>query len=533
MGTFLRHIACRLCGSSDAASVYEDDPWAHCFACDKGFKHGLDGEEVDDTDTLERPSDTKWVEGVFKDIPNRKLREDICRKYGYQVGDDCHIAPYRDPASGKLLAQKVRKAGKKFTVIGQGKDMPLFGQHIWKGGKTVVVTEGEIDALSVATAFDGKWPAVSLPSGAQSAVKVCQRHYDWFDGFETILLAFDMDEPGQEAAKEAAAVLPVGKVKIMSLPEKDANEVLIKHGPQAISKAYWDAMNGPAWRPDGIVALKDIAEKAKAPLEIGLPWFLDTLTEWTFGRRYGEIYTWGAGTGVGKTDIFTQQIAYDVMTLKEKVGIFFLEQPNTETVRRLAGKLKGKAFHVPDGSWTQDEYNAAVDELADNDRVYLYNHFGQSDWEVIKQRIRFMHNMFGVKLFYVDHLTALADPSKERESLETVMAELAGMAQELGLIIHLISHLATPEGKSHEEGGRVMLKHFKGARAIGFWTFFAFGLERNKNHEEEELRNVTTLRCLKDRYTGRADGKSLYLRYDHATCTLEETTTAFGVDLDC
>jgi twinkle protein len=112
------------------------------------------------------------------------------------------------------------------------------------------------------------------------------------------------------------------------------------------------------------------------------------------------------------------------------------------------------------------------------------------------------------------------------------MAELAGMAQELGLIIHLISHLATPEGKSHEEGGRVMLKHFKGARAIGFWTFFAFGLERNKNHEDPEMRNITTLRCLKDRYTGRFDGHTIFLRYDHATCTLEETTDAFGADLD-
>ena len=32
------------------------------------------------------------------------------------------------------------------------------------------------------------------------------------------------------------------------------------------------------------------------------------LTRLTYGRRYGEIATFGAGTGVGKTDWLSQQI---------------------------------------------------------------------------------------------------------------------------------------------------------------------------------------------------------------------------------
>src|SRR5690606_12270852 len=104
-------------------------------------------------------------------------------------------------------------------------------------------------------------------------------------------------------------------------------------------------------------------------------------------------------------------------------------------------------------------------------KVYLYDHFGETDWDVVKGRIRYMAVALGIRVFYLDHLTAMADTSNEKESLEQIMKEMAGMAQELGLVIHYISHLTTPEGKPHEEGGRVMIRHFKGSRAIGFWSY--------------------------------------------------------------
>lgn len=67
-----------------------------------------------------------------------------------------------------------------------------------------------------------------------------------------------------------------------------------------------------------------------------------------------------------------------------------------------------------------------------------------------------------------------------------------------------------------------MLRHFKGSRSIGFWAFFAFGLERNPQHEDPEIAQQTTLRCLKDRYTGRANGKTITLGYDTSTGLISE-----------
>jgi twinkle protein len=55
------------------------------------------------------------------------------------------------------------------------------------------------------------------------------------------------------------------------------------------------------------------------------------------------------------------------------------------------------------------------------------------------------------------------------------------------VMLTFVSHLATPEGKPHEEGGRVMIRHFKGSRAIGFWCHFMFGLERNQQDQDDTV----------------------------------------------
>jgi twinkle protein len=62
-----------------------------------------------------------------------------------------------------------------------------------------------------------------------------------------------------------------------------------------------------------------------------------------------------------------------------------------------------------------------------------------------------------------------------------------------------------------------MARHFKGARAIAFWSFFMFGLERNTQAEDPNERDIGLLRVIKDRFTGQATGKTFHLRYDPIT----------------
>ena len=145
-------------------------------------------------------------------------------------------------------------------------------------------------------------------------------------------------------------------------------------------------------------------------------------------------------------------------------------------------------------------------------------------WDVIKTKIQYFAKALDIKHIYLDHLTALvASADDERRALDSIMAQMAGMAQELGIIIHFISHLTTPDGKPHEEGGRVMEKHFTGSRAIARWSHYMFGLERNKQAEDTYERSTTTFRILKDRFTGQATGKTFPLHYNETTGRLLES----------
>lgn len=516
---FLRHIPCESCGSTDANSLYSDGH-QYCFSC-QAYVHG-DG-EASHTSTTKKARMEGLITGEYKPLLKRKITEETARKFGYQVGEYkgkvVQIAPYFD-SSGTMVAQKVRFADKTFTVAGDTKAISgcLFGSNLWNGGKKIVITEGEIDAMSVSQAQQNKWPVVSIPNGAQGAKKSLSKCLEYLEGFEEVILMFDQDEPGKAAAAECAELFPPGKCKIASLPMKDANELLQAGREGDIISAIW---NAKAYRPDGLVNVIDLKEEIKKPTEWGLPWFIDELTRLTYGRRKGEVYGLGAGTGVGKTDLLTQQIAYDIEVLKLRVGTIFLEQKPVETAKRVAGKLAGKRFHVPDAGWTEAELDAAVDRLSDS--LVMYDSFGETEWSAVKAKIRFMVVSEGIELIYLDHLTAMADTADEKGSLEQIMKEMAGLAQELGCIIHFVSHLATPEGKPHEEGGRVSIRHFKGSRSIGFWSYFMFGMERDQQAEDPVVRMTTTLRVLKDRYTGQATGEVIYLGYDKETGLLSVT----------
>lgn len=455
------------------------------------------------------------LKGQVSALPARGITEQTCRVFKYRVakynGEPVHIAPYFD-ADGNEVAQKIRNQRKEFWVKGSMKDaLGLFGQSVWRDtGRMVVITEGEIDALSVSQAQGNKYPVVSLPSGASSARKAVAKAGSWLAGFEKIVLLFDDDEPGREAAREAARALPPGKAYIGTIPGyKDANEALKDGQGKAIIDAIWGAK---AYRPDGLVAVEDLTDQIMAPTEWGIPWWSDRLTKLTYGRRMTELYAIGAGTGVGKTDFFTQQMAFDIETLGETIGVISLEQPVSETGKRIAGKIVGKQFHIPDGDWETEELQDALARMAG--KVVLYDHFGETEWDVVKNHIRYMSSVLGIRLIYLDHLTAMADPANEKESIETIMKEMAGLAQEQRIVIHFISHLATPEGKPHEEGGRVMIRHFKGSRSIGFWSYFMFGMERNVQAEDPTEQSTTIFRVLKDRNTGKATGKTIPMLYD-------------------
>ena len=304
------HIPCPSCGSSDAASI-NSKGFLHCFSCGANIKVDEGDEEPLKPRVHKKTPKGLAPTGEFRALTKRMLSEETCRKFQYSVGrvkgKMAQIAPYRKAKGGDICAQKIRFANKEFITTGSFDKVGLFGKHLWgEGGKRVVITEGEIDCMTVSQLQGNKWPVVSLPCGAQAAPKAIKDNLEWLLTFEEIVILFDMDEVGRKASVEAAELLPLGLAKIAELPLKDPNEMLLAGKGQEVINAIWNAKE---YRPDGIVDIDELIEEIEKPVEWGLPWFLPTLTNYTYGRQYGAIYGFGAGTGVGKTDLFTQQMA--------------------------------------------------------------------------------------------------------------------------------------------------------------------------------------------------------------------------------
>lgn len=520
--TFVKHrLPCHVCGSSDAVSENEDgSQW--CFRCDSQIQ-AKNKERVGNPLAPVIKTLIDASEGVYGAFPDRRINSDTAKTYGVKIKGDQVLFPYHN-TNGEVVAMKTRFPDKSFQVSGAWKESTLFGQHLFAaGGKYLTITEGEFDALA-AYQMMGNYPVVSVRNGAGGAVKDCQNNYEWIDSFENVVICFDNDKPGIEAANKVAELFS-GKALIVKHHNeyKDACDYLKDRKEAFFNKfVFWKAQE---YRPEGIVTVEDIREQLLSPPERGLPWCFQSLTDLTYGRRKGELYAFGAGVGVGKTDVFTQQIAHDISDLGLRVGVIYLEQAPSETAQRIAGKLDSNLYHVPDGGWTMEEYKASIDRLIDMDKLYLMNHFGAKSWAEVKKAIRYFAKAKDIQVIYLDHLTALsANEEDERRALDAIMADMAGLAQSDGLIIHFVSHLTTPEGKPHEEGGRVLEKHFTGSRAIARWAHYMFGLERNKQHEDPELRQVTKFRVLKDRFTGRATGQIFHIKYNKATGRLSEYT---------
>lgn len=514
----LYHSSCGSCGSSDANAIYASGT-AYCFSC--GNWSVVDNSICNNRRTKTMRDDL--LNGEAKALKARGIPANICSQYNYKIGVDnkgnsCQIATYYNKDK-QPIAQKLRYKDKTFKFIGESKEALLYGQHLWSsGGKKLTITEGEIDALSVAVAFDGKYPVVSIPNGAQGAKKAIIKSLEWVTSFEEIYLWFDNDTPGLQAIEEVLDILPIGKVKIIRHEEyKDASDVLINVGKSGVVNTFY---NAEAYKPDGFISPIDILEDVIKPIEWGIPWLYEKLNKVSYGRRYGEVVAIGAGVSVGKTDFVMQQIAEDLKN-KHHVATFMLEQSKVETLQRIAGKIDGTFYHLPDVEYDVEKLKATVTSL---NNLHIYDNFGKIDWETIKGKIRAAVHSFDCRIFYIDNLTALnAHADDERRNLDSLMEEIASLAKELNIWILLVSHLNPPKsGASHESGGKVEQGQFTGSRAIMRWCQFLLGVERNTLHEDPKERCKGLVRCIKDRFSGKATGQTIGFVYDTETgMTLE------------
>lgn len=465
--------------------------------------------------------------GEYKYLKARKLTEETCRKFGYRVvkrsSGMIQVADFRD-RNGDIIANHIRTKDKDFPWKGDKKKATLFGQHLWPDqGRKVVITEGEIDAMTVSQIQNHKWPVVSIKSGASGAKADIKEQIDWLEKYEEVIFMFDNDEPGREAAKECAHMMSPGKAKIATLDLKDANEMLLAGRSQEVIKAIWDAKT---YRPDFLIDPDELWEEMAKVIEEGysLPW--PGVSDATNGIRFSEVWTLLAGSGMGKTEVFKELAYYMATEHGLKSACIFLEDSPGKTALAIAGKHVNKRLHDPKGDWTEEEKQRGFDEVVRSGKVLIHNHEGNSDFEEILSAMKYFVVAQDCKFIFLDHITAMAEgkgSDNVNSYIHLIMEELNKFVQRYNVSIFLISHIKKSDKKPAEEGGRVTADMAYGSGAIKQRSNFIFALERDQQAERTGHIDINHFRCLKDRNLGEAAGQVFLLAYDHRTGRLTET----------
>lgn len=535
---FLYHAPCENCGSSDGNSVYSDGH-EYCFVCE----HRVPASD----ERKEKLSSRRRIvgggkpmtynvwnfgesNGRYSALTARGISKETCQKAGYWIakvdGVMYQVADYRDQ-NGNIVSQKVRDKDKNFKTTGSHKSDALFGKHLWNGGKKIVVTEGEIDMLTVMELQDCKYPVVSLGHGASTAKKTCAANYEYFDQFEQIILMFDMDEAGRKAVEEAAQVLPAGKVRVAVLPCKDANECHLNGHDREIMEQVWNA--GP-WIPDGVVSALSLRERIREHLSseesVGLLFSGCTgINDKTLGARGGEVIMVTSGSGMGKSTFVRQQALQWGTAMGKKVGLAMLEESVEETAEDLIGLHNRVRLRQSDSLKREiienGKFDQWFDELFGKDTFHLYDSFAEAETDRLLAKLAYMRSGLGCDVIILDHISIVVSASgesDERKMIDNLMTKLKGFAKSTGVVLVVICHLKNPDkGRAHEEGRPVSITDLRGSGALRQLSDTIIALERN---QQGDMPNLVLVRILKCRFTGDT-GIAGYMEYNKETGWLE------------
>lgn len=315
------------CGSLTGLQVFEDEDGSHngyCYACGVYVPDPYNNKP----DDYKPPKALKKSpEGVAVDLAeidecgaltlhDRRLNESTLSYFGDKVGvnpvdgETPHILYRPYTKDGELRAYKCKLLGKKGAwSVGDQSEVDLYGweQAIRTGSKTLYITEGEEDAKALwqvltknnkGTDYEEFVPAVcSLPHGAGAAVKDLLRLKAKINKhFQNVVLAFDMDKPGQEASSSVTSkVFP--KAKTALLPSKDANDALMEGKAKALVKSVlWNAKEQKNTK---LVWGGDVHKEAMVQAGFGVSWPFTEITRLTRGIRKGETIYIGSAQKMG------------------------------------------------------------------------------------------------------------------------------------------------------------------------------------------------------------------------------------------
>ncbi|WP_375677030.1 toprim domain-containing protein [Bartonella sp. AP88XZML] len=374
-----------------------------------------------------------------------------------------------NPASTQA-SQNTPSTNPASTHTHQQAPFPIFSST----NRIIVITEGEIDALSLA-AYG--YPAVSVPFGGGSGGKHnwIENEFDHLESFETIFLATDMDKPGEEAAREIASRLGRHRCYRVRLPLKDANDCLTTGIDKATIKAAFSSAQ--SFAPEGLRRASDYKDQV-----IGLFWpepekHLGYTVPYPKLKdklhfRPAELTLWSGASGAGKSQLLSDCIPHWIAQ-KSRLCLASLEMKGEQSLRRLTKQTGG--LEQP----TKETIERILHFL--DEGLILYEHVGKSSVDTLLDVFDYCRARYGCDQFIIDSLMRLGIASDDYARQEQAVYKMVDWAVLNSVHIHLVAHAR----KGGLDKDIPSTEDIKGASEIGANAFNIITIWRNRPLEDK------------------------------------------------
>ena len=322
----------------------------------------------------------------------------------------------------------------------------LFGMDHCDPAKsrTLVITEGQIDSLSLASA--GIPNAVSVPNGARGFTWV-EHCKDFVAQFDTIVVFGDCERGSITLVSEMREMFPNVKIRTPRLKdylgEKDANDILQSFGEKALRTAVEKA---ECYQPAPIREMADVE-----PVNLDdVPHFqtLFPKLDHALGGFYeGQLITLTGKRGTGKSTIASM---FAVAALWQKWNVLFYsgEMADYEVKRwidfQIAGEkaIQERVYTASTGYYLAPEQEQ---QLADwyRHRLFLVDNVAMEEQEHtdLTAELETAVRTYGVRFVIMDNLMTAIDAGENVYLEQSRFArKLKALARKLHIVILLVAH---------------------------------------------------------------------------------------------
>lgn len=452
-------------------------------------------------------------------LQSRGISREVTERYQITVKSDSYdilVFPFFDELDElkfikyrKMDFDKTRDRSKEWC---ERSCMPiLFGMNQCSDRTTLVITEGQIDSLSVTEA--GIKNAVSVPTGAKGFTWI-PHCWEWVNSFQEIVVFGDHENGAMTLLDTISRRFSHKRIRAVQMEDyngcKDANEILQRFGKQSVAWAVENA------KPLPIRQIKELADVEAVDIESmeHIRFHIPAIDELLNGMYLGQLILLTGRRGDGKSTFMSQLI---VEALEQNYNTFIYSGELVDfhfkrwiDLQAAGTHLKYQKLANGKESYTISDFNIKKINAWYRGRAFLYDN-SIIDGEELEDLLTVTEQaikQYNVKFICIDNLMTAMDVTAKDDLYRAqgiFVGKLAKLAKAYNVVILLVAH-------PRKTSGAISNDDVSGSSDITNKVDVVMSYSRDEDSEEEDKR---LFRVTKNRLTGRLtkDDKPISLYY--------------------